>query len=165
MARMRAEARSACDIPDCTHMITPFERTFHAGWGLMDFNGHMRNTAYLDLGADVRMMFFAAHGFPMTEFARLRLGPVVRRDEIEYFREFRLLDPVRVDLECAALSADGGRFAIRNSFFRADGVRAARVTSHGGWLDLAQRKLCVPPASLRDALEAMPKSEDFAAIA
>ena len=33
-----------------------------AGWGDMDFNSHMRNTAYLDKAADVRMMFFASNG-------------------------------------------------------------------------------------------------------
>ena len=36
-----------------------------AGWGDMDFNSHMRNTAFLDKAADVRMMFFAENGFPM----------------------------------------------------------------------------------------------------
>jgi acyl-CoA thioester hydrolase len=39
-----------------------YERTLFASWGDMDFNGHMRNTAYLDKAADVRLMFFAAHG-------------------------------------------------------------------------------------------------------
>ncbi len=145
-------------------MATRFERTFHAGWGLMDSNGHLRNTAYLDLGADVRMMFFAEHGFPMQEFARLRIGPVVRRDELEYFREVRLLENVTVDVEIAGLAPDGSRFAIRNSIRRADGVLAARVTSHGGWLDLAQRKLVAPPDALRAALDAMPKSSDYAPI-
>ncbi|AOE83863.1 thioesterase [Pseudomonas sp. TCU-HL1] len=57
----------------------------------MDFNSHMRNTAYLDKSADVRMMYFAHRGFPMSEFRRLRLGPVVMKDEIEYFRECHLL--------------------------------------------------------------------------
>ena len=37
-----------------------FEHRFVAGWGDMDFNGHMRNTAYLDRGSDSRMLFFAA---------------------------------------------------------------------------------------------------------
>ena len=143
---------------------TKFEHIFQAGWGHMDFNAHMANTAYLDLAADVRMMFFAAHGFPMPEFQRLRVGPVIRRDDIEYFREIRLLERVRVDVQAAGLSPDGARFALRNSFHREDGVLAARVTSHGGWLDLGQRKLTAPPEALRAALEAMPKAQDFAAI-
>ena len=40
-----------------------FERTLYAGWGDMDFNSHMRNTAYLDKSGDIRMMFFAENGF------------------------------------------------------------------------------------------------------
>lgn len=62
-----------------------YQKTLVAGWGDMDFNAHMRNTAYLDKSADVRMMYFAAHGFPMSQFARLQLGPVVMRDQIDYF--------------------------------------------------------------------------------
>jgi hypothetical protein len=41
-----------------------YAKEFLAGWATMDINGHMANTAYLDLAADVRMAFFAEHGFP-----------------------------------------------------------------------------------------------------
>jgi hypothetical protein len=40
----------------------------------------------------------------------------------------------------------------------------ARVTSHGGWLDLATRKLTIPPAELIEAIRAIARSEDFAEI-
>jgi len=79
-----------------------FIKTFQVRWGDMDFNAHMKNTAYLDLAADVRMMYFQAHGFTMREFEQLRLGPIIMRDELEYFRELRLLEPVRVTLALAA---------------------------------------------------------------
>jgi acyl-CoA thioester hydrolase len=138
-----------------------FVRKVIAGWGDMDFNGHMRNTAFLDRGADLRMMFFAEHGFPADAFARLRIGPVIMKDEIDYFREVGLLDEISVTLAAAALSDDGSRFRIRNEFFRADGKRAARLTSTGGWLDLSARKLIVPPADLTAALQALPRTEDF----
>jgi acyl-CoA thioester hydrolase len=36
-----------------------FEKTFHVGWGNVDFNGHLGNTSFLDLAVDVRMFFFA----------------------------------------------------------------------------------------------------------
>src|SRR6266849_9892511 len=36
-----------------------FAKVLVAGWGDMDFNAHMRNTAYLDKSADVRMMYFS----------------------------------------------------------------------------------------------------------
>ena len=144
-----------------TAPTAPFTRTFHVRWADIDFNGHMKNTAYLDLGPDVRMMFFAEKGFSMRDFERLRIGPVILRDELDYYRELRLLEPVTVDLVLAGLSEDGIRFRIRNHFLREDGKMAARVTSTGGWLDLDARKLTAPPEALLQALLSMPRSDDF----
>jgi acyl-CoA thioester hydrolase len=141
-----------------------YEKTLYAGWGDMDFNAHMRNTAFLDKSADVRMMFFAEHGFPSEEFVRRKIGPVILRDDVEYFREVPLLGEVRVTLSLGALSEDGSRFRIRNEFLRADGQLAARVTSTGGWLDLAVRKLTAPPAALLAALQSLPRTADFEVV-
>lgn len=138
-----------------------FEKILFAGWGDMDFNAHMRNTAFLDKSGDVRMMFFAEHGFPMDEFVKRRLGPVIMRDELEYFKEVHLLAPLRVTMLLAGLAPDGSRFLIRNEFWREDGKQAARVTSAGGWMDLAARKLTVPPDALLNAIRALPKTEDY----
>lgn len=140
-----------------------FEQELFAGWGDMDFNSHMKNTAYLDKSADVRMLYFASRGFPMAEFMRLRIGPVVMKDEIEYFRELRLLDRMNVSLTLAGLSEDGSRMVLRNDFLR-DGKLVARVTSTAGWLDLAHRKLTCPPEALRQALAAISKSDDFVVL-
>jgi len=134
-----------------------------AGWGDMDFNAHMRNTAYLDKSADVRMMFFAHCGFPMSEFRRLNIGPVVMKDEIEYFREFHLLDELVITLCLAGLSNDGSRMKMRNDFSRT-GNLAARVTSTAGWLDIRARKLVAPPSGLLEALRSLGRSEDFVSL-
>lgn len=138
-----------------------FEKRLYAGWGDMDFNSHMRNTAFLDKAADVRMMFFAEHGFPAEEFHRRRFGPVIRRDELEYFREIRLMEEIRVTLMSAGLSEDGSRFIVRNEFWRSDGERAATVTSTGGWLDQVNRKLVAPPEGLLEALQSLDRAEGF----
>ncbi|HDW3841044.1 TPA: thioesterase family protein [Pseudomonas aeruginosa] len=140
-----------------------FERTLIAGWGDMDFNSHMRNTAYLDKSADVRMMFFADCGFPMSEFMRLKLGPVVIKDEIEYHREIHLLDSIKIDLRLDGLLEDGSRMRLRNDFYRNDKL-AARVTSTVGWLDLNARKLVSPPDDLLAALRSLAKSDDFVSL-
>ncbi len=141
-----------------------YEQTLLAGWGDMDFNGHMRNTAFLDKSGDVRMLYFGAQGFPMAEFIRLRLGPVVLRDEIDYQREFQLLDPVRITLTLAGASEDGSRWRLRNEFHRPDGRLAARVTSSGGWLDLTERRLVAPPPALLASLAGLGRSDDFAML-
>jgi acyl-CoA thioester hydrolase len=121
----------------------------------------MKNTAYLDKAVDVRMIYFESQGFSVREFDRLQLGPVVRRDELEYFRELRLLETVRITLALAGLSLDASRFRIRNEFYRADGKLAARLTTTGGWLDLAARKLTLPPENLASAMRNLTHSDDF----
>jgi acyl-CoA thioester hydrolase len=141
-----------------------YSKTLFAGWGDMDFNAHMRNTAFLDKSADVRMMFFADHGFAMAEFARLAIGPVVMRDEIDYHREVGLLQPVTVTLALAGLAPDGSRFAMRNRFVRADDALCAVVTSSGGWLDRATRRLTTPPELLLAALRSLDRTPDFVAL-
>jgi acyl-CoA thioester hydrolase len=138
-----------------------YEKTLYAGWGDMDFNAHMRNTSYLDKAADVRMIFFAEHGFTMRDFVRLRIGPVILRDDVEYAREVGLLEQVKVTLALAGLDEDGSRWMIRNEFYRDDGKLAARVTSTGAWLDLAARRTVIPPDSLLSALRELPRTGDF----
>jgi len=138
-----------------------FETKLYAGWRDMDFNAHMGNTAYLDKAVDVRMTFFAAQGFTMAKFTELRFGPVVMRDEVDYYREIGLLEPVRGTLALAGLADDGSRFTLRNEFFVADGKLAARVTSTGGWLDLAARRLIAAPEPVLAALRALTRTDDF----
>ena len=141
-----------------------FERVMVAGWGDMDFNSHMRNTAYLDRSADLRMMFFSDSGFPMSEFVSRRIGPVVRKDTIEYFSEINLLEEFKVTLSMAGLSVNGSQFLFRNEFYRSNNKLAATVTSNGGWLDLEKRRLSIPPAGLLSALSNLQKTDDFVVL-
>ncbi|HEY7682159.1 MAG TPA: hypothetical protein VH879_05915 [Gemmatimonadales bacterium] len=60
-----------------------FEHRFHIGWAHLDANRHLRSTAYQDLAADVRLMYFAQAGFSTTELARYGLDPVIRSDQID----------------------------------------------------------------------------------
>ena len=138
-----------------------YSKTLYAGWADMDFNSHMKNTAYLDKTADVRQMFLAEHGFPVTEFYRLGIGPVMMKDEVEYFKEVQLQQQIRVTYALAGHALDGSRFLLRHEIFRPDGKLSARVTSAGGWLNLAERKLVAPPPILLAAMNALEKTSDF----
>ena len=140
---------------------SPFSISTTAAWADMDANAHMGNFAYLNKCVDARMAFFKQHGFPVTEFAKRRIGPVVRRDDLEYHREISLLEPITVTLALAGMAPDGSRFRLLNEVLKADGRLAARIRSEGGWMDLVARKLIAPPDDLRAALAAMPQSSEF----
>jgi len=138
-----------------------FQCQLRVGWAHVDFNQHMGNSAYLDLATDSRLMFFESHGVPLSELLRRQIGPVVLRDELEYASELRLMDLVTVTLELEGLSADGGQMQLRNEFFRADGKRAARLTSHGLWMNLETRGPIIPPEPLIAALRSLTRTADY----
>jgi acyl-CoA thioester hydrolase len=142
----------------------PFEMKFVVTWAQLDTNGHMANTAYLDTCVDVRFGYFETQGFSPSDFRKHGVGPVVRRDEVDYHRELRMRDPYTVTLSLAGVSPDVSRFRLRNEIRRADGQLAARVTTLGGWLDVAARKLVVPPEGLARAVLALERTEDFAEL-
>jgi len=144
--------------------IRVYSKKLYAGWADMDFNSHMKNTAYLDKAADVRQMFLIEHGFPVDEFLRLRIGPVVMKDEVEYFKEIGLQQEITVTYALAGHAIDGSRFLLRHEIFRPDGKLSARVTSAGGWLNLAERKLVAPPPALLAAMQLLEKTSDFAEL-
>jgi acyl-CoA thioester hydrolase len=141
-----------------------YSKNLYAGWADMDFNSHMKNTAYLDKAADVRQMFLMENGFPIEEFLRLRIGPVVMKDEVEYFKEVSLQQQITVTYAIAGHAPDGSRFRLRHEIFRPDGAMSARVTSTGGWLNLDERKLMAPPPPLLAAMNSLERTADFVVL-
>jgi acyl-CoA thioester hydrolase len=72
---------------------------------------------------------------------------------------------LKVTLSQAGHAQDGSRFLIRNEIYRSDGKLAARITSAGGWLDLSNRRLIVPPEALLKAMQSISKTDDFQVLA
>jgi acyl-CoA thioester hydrolase len=142
-------------------MSEVFEKHFQVGWRDVDPNGHVANMAYLGYAVDTRVGYFATCGFPPTEFSRQMVGPVIKSDYAEYFREVLMLENIRVTNENGGDSEDGSRFRVVNSIDKEDGVLACRVVSIGGWLSLKGRKLIEPPEILRSAWMSLPRTEDF----
>ena len=86
------------------------------------------------------------------------------KDEVEYRKEVGLLQEFNVTMAIAGHSEDGSRFLLRNEIFRLDGTLCASVTSSGGWLDLAARKLVSPPEALHEAMKSLPQTSDFTVL-
>src|SRR5260221_8441003 len=111
-----------------------YSKRLYAGWGDLDFNAHMSNTAYLNKCGDVRMMLFAENGFPISELAQLTIGPVAMRDELEYFKEVNPMQELIVTAALAGLSDDGSRWAIRHELCARKGNCAPAFQVFAAWL-------------------------------
>ena len=138
-----------------------YQREMIATWSDMDFNSHMRNTAYIDKSADVRMMFFDDNGFSMDKFYRLNFGPIVRSDKAVYFKEIRLQEPITIALLLGGISEDGSNFHFVNEIYNGDGKLSVRVSSECAWLDLKQRQLIAPPEDLLALMLSLSKTDDY----
>ncbi|SFP78211.1 thioesterase family protein [Hymenobacter arizonensis] len=136
--------------------------TYRTRWADMDPNGHMRHSAYADYAADHRVVMLARWGFGVARFAELRLGPILFREETKYLKEIGIGEEIRVDGRLASASADGSRWTIVHTIYKADGRVAATVTVDGAWIDLDRRKLTTPPAELAAEFSNMPAYEPAA---
>lgn len=142
----------------------PYEKTFAVRWADLDPNAHMRHSAYADYAAQVRLDFLADHGFALPRFAELGIGPVLFREDTRFLKEVHLGETIRVTAELGGLRADGARWRIIHTLYKADGREAAVVAVDGAWLDLRQRKLVVPPPELAATFAAASHHATYAEI-
>ncbi|RZK32891.1 MAG: thioesterase [Hymenobacter sp.] len=114
----------------------------------------MRHSAYADFAADQRVHWLASLGFDMKRFAELQIGPILFREETKYLKEIHGGEQIRVEGRLVSSAPDGSRWTIEHTIYKTDDRVAATVTVDGAWLDLARRKLTVPPPELAAALAA-----------
>src|SRR5690349_14759213 len=129
-----------------------YSQLYTVRWSDLDANGHMKNTAYVECGIQVRFAFFAENGFPFSEFQKQQYGPVIFREEITYFKEIRMLETIRTTFHVSKLSEDGGRFTLVNVLLKEGDVKAAELITDGAWFNLQTRKLMAPPAKLLEVM-------------
>jgi acyl-CoA thioester hydrolase len=143
-------------------MSESYAKTFEVRWADLDPNGHMRHSAYADYGAQARIGFLTEHGFGLGHFQKMRLGPVLFREDLKYLKEIRPNERIRVTCEAAGLSPNRKHWRIRHRLYRQDGELSCIIDCQGAWFDLGTRKVVPAPPELEAAMTQMPKTEDYA---
>lgn len=139
-----------------------FEQAFEIRWADIDANFHLRHSVYADFCATVRLSALSHFGFGMRELAKLGVGPVLFKETLQYRKELRPDDQVKVNMKIGGSSADGRKWRICHEVIRvADGEVAATVEVVGAWMSAAHRKIVPPPEPLRQVFEAIAKTEDY----
>ena len=143
-------------------MNVKYAKTFEVLWADLDPNAHMRHSAYNDYAAQARVGFLAEHGFTLEHFQKLRLGPILFREDTRFLREIRANERISVTTEATGQSPNRKHWRIRHCIFRADGELACVIDCQGAWFDLAARKVVPAPPELEAAMQQMPRAEDYA---
>lgn len=130
-------------------------KRFEIRWDEVDPNQHLRHTVYLTYGADARMDIFRRNGIELSAVEMGGTAPVLFREEAIYRRELRMGDTAEVRTRVTKLSEDSGRWSMQHEIFRPDGELAATIEADGAWIDMAARKLAVPPPDVAAAFQAL----------
>jgi acyl-CoA thioester hydrolase len=140
------------------------ENVFFEGpvlWSQIDANMHLRHSAYADFAAQGRLALLEKMGFDGKVLSENKVGPILFREELVYFREIGLNDFVSVTCEMVKCRKDGSRWSFTQDIYRKDGIKAATVNTDGAWIDTEKRKLAVLPQLLNEKFSHIPRSKDF----
>lgn len=138
-----------------------FSVSFATRWADFDPNNHMRHSSYNDYAAESRVRLFDKFGLSLTEFRKHNVGPVLFREETNFFREIGLGENIRVEVLLKGASENFERFRFLHRIYRGDGKLAAEIEVLGAWLDLALRKITDPPQMVTKAFSNFTKTEEF----
>jgi acyl-CoA thioester hydrolase len=133
-------------------------------WADLDANGHMRHSAFLDLGAQARVAMLDAGGFPIARFHELAIGPILFTETARYLKEIRATGTVTVDVWLTGLSENQKHWALRHHIYRQDGELSCILDCRGAWFDSTARKVIAMPEELRAVMAGPPRTEDYAEI-
>jgi acyl-CoA thioester hydrolase len=148
-------------FPGLNSQMENFTKELQVRWADLDPNVHLRHSVYYDWGAYSRITFFNENRLTTTVLHQLQIGPILFREECIFKREIRLGDKVTIDLRLLKSRKDYSRWTIQHTIMKNDDTIAAILTVDGAWLDIAKRKLAIPPPEVSSVIAAMPVDENF----
>ena len=141
-----------------------FKITFKTKWADFDANRHMRHTAYNDYAAEVRVRYFKEHGMSIEDLAKENLGPILFKEETNFYKEIHIGEDITVNLALNALSSKLERWKLQHQIFNKAGKLATQINVYGAWIDLEKRKLSAPSAKFKNLFSSLNKTDDFEEI-
>lgn len=141
--------------------MSAYTKELSIRWSDIDPNFHLRHTSYYDFGAQLRTEMLAQLGITLQAMQAQAFGPVLFREECIFRREIKYGDQVSINLQLTQLRNDFSRFSIQHEFIRQDGTLCAILHVDGAWMNTKIRKLAPPPQIGIDAINALPKADNF----
>ncbi len=138
-----------------------YKKEVQVRWSDLDPNFHLRHSVYYDWGAFSRIEFLYECGLTPEVMTKLSFGPILFREECIFKREIRLGDKVTISIELMKAKKDYSRWTILHTIRKNEDTIAALLTVEGAWLDIAKRKLAIPPSTVSDVFSQMPVHADF----
>ena len=108
----------------------------------LDTFGHVNNATYLALMEEARWELITGNGFGMAKIKESGLGPVVLEVQIQFRRELRLRDRIRITTKM--ISYEGKVGELEQEIFDSSGQVSASARFKFGLFDTRSRRLVTP---------------------
>ncbi len=115
----------------------------------LDTFGHVNNATYLELYEEARWDFISEHGYGLKEIIERKQGPIILEVNCKFRRELVNRETITIVSKTQAIK--GKIMTIFQQMIKDNGDIASEATFTIGFMDLAARKLIVPPKSWMDA--------------
>lgn len=124
-------------------------------WSDLDANMHLANSSYMDFTSFARIEFLRKCGITLADFARLKFGPAVLREELSFFREAHEGQEIIISVVVSGNSEDGEIFEFEHNLYdKQSGLHLAYSRVFGLWFSTTSRKRTPPPAEIQNKLMA-----------
>ncbi len=136
-------------------------KRFEVRWRDIDANKHLGNSAYIDFMSHTRMSFFIENGLGLEHLRSYDLGPIVFYEQVYYFKEILLGEPIFVSLETSGTSPDARFIQFEHNFYNKEGKNMAYAEMLLSWIDLKTRRLGKVPENLKEIIDGFPRTSNF----
>ena len=143
--------------------LKDFAVTIVPRWADIDFNQHMRHSAFADWAAYARTEWLNANGFTILKLLELRIAPIMFEDSTRYLKEILLGERIHIELQLVGTDPDGSRWFLRHIFRRGTTVCAV-YEAKGAWLDITTRRIIPAPPELLEAYGNIAHTDDCAEL-
>jgi acyl-CoA thioester hydrolase len=118
----------------------------------LDTFGHINNATYLTLFEQARWEWITEGGYGLDEIHRTQIGPTILNIHIEYKRELKLREKVRVETFLIEFNEKIGK--VRQQMLNEQGKICTQIELTIGIFDMKARKLVSAPAAWLKAISA-----------
>ena len=143
-------------------MSDEFFVEYRVKWDDIDPNFHLRAAVLVDYAVNTQFAWLEHLGFAQSHFAEQGYEPIVSRMEARYHKEAGHNEVVRDTPTVVAASPDFSAWKIRHSYSKNGGKdRVGWILLEGTWLSWKTRTAVAPSAAVLQALNRMPRSDNF----
>lgn len=145
--KQEASRQTAVSAPN----TAPYKMNSEVRWSDCDANQHMRHSAYADMCAHARIGFLNEQGMTPQWFKENGIGPVLFKEQTEYFREAFMNEVMTITVEAGESTGSQKSICIINNVYNAQGELAAKHQVIVGWMDVIKRKVVGLPDIIRQS--------------